>query len=161
MVMSKLLEDDPLMNNDLSSQYNKVIELAQLTLKVVILINGAAAIALLTFIGSMLSSGIGFDAVPCLLAWAIGSFGFGVLTGAIAVGMGYRSEYFHFHQNRYFIRLTSDEEIVADMREKIMKQYEELFDLSDRHLNYARRLVYACFALFGIGIVFCTLAFVV
>ena len=45
-------------DNDGSAQYKKVLDLAQLGLKAVILINGVAAISLLTFVGGIMSASI-------------------------------------------------------------------------------------------------------
>ena len=95
--MIATLTDESSDNNDGSAQYKKVLELGQLALKVVILINGVAAVSLLTFTGSILSSSNELNSVPSLLAYAIGSFGFGVLSGAIAVPMGYLSENNYYH----------------------------------------------------------------
>ena len=158
--MASMLAEGLSDNNGDSSQYSKVIELGQLTLKVVILINGGAALAVLTLIGSILSSDVGSVCIA-YFAWALASFGIGILTGAVAVGMGYLSENHHFHQNLAFIRLTSNEEIVADMREKIKNEWQGLYESSQRHLQYAGWLVYSSYTLFGIGIALCTLAFLI
>ena len=70
--MAAIINDESSNNDDVSPHFNRVIELLKLTLKTVILINGGGAIAILTLIGGILSSGL--DAVPPLLAWAIGCF---------------------------------------------------------------------------------------
>ena len=97
--MVAALTDTSSDNDDGSAQSKKVLELGQLILKVVILINGVAAVSLLTLTGSNLSSSNGFASIPSLLAYAIGSFGFGVLAGALAVYFGYVSENHYYHSN--------------------------------------------------------------
>ena len=70
--------------------FKAVIEAGQSTLKVLSLVNGAAAIAILSFLGTILSKQ---DGVPTLLTvplmrWAMLSFSLGV--GLSALGFGFR-----------------------------------------------------------------------
>ena len=135
-----------------------VADLLLLTLKVIILINGAAAVAILTLIGSILTSNVKLDSVILFLTMAISAFGFGVLSGAIAIGMGYRSEYFSGKSVRSIHRITV-KNLPDETREALALSGIEDSDSSKKYLNYA--LVFACssFTLFGIGIVLCALAF--
>ena len=66
-----------------TAQYEKMIELGQLSLKILVLINGGAAVALLAFIGGIWTSGIE-SCVAISLTFGIGAFSLGVLSGAIA-----------------------------------------------------------------------------
>ena len=85
-------------DNDGSAQYKKVLDLAQLGLKAVILINGVAAISLLTFVGGIMSASIiGLSVISPHFIYAMGSFGFGVLFGAVAILPAYLSENYYMH----------------------------------------------------------------
>ena len=66
-----------------TTRYEKLIELGQLALKILVLINGGAAVALLAFIGNIWSSGIE-RCVAISLTSGIGAFALGVLSGAYA-----------------------------------------------------------------------------
>ena len=143
--------DNPSDENGGSAQYKKVIDLGQLTLKVVILINGVAAVSILTLISSHLSSDDGLNTIPPLLACTLASFGFGVLSGAIAVGMGYLSE-LHSFQGSFYNTLSGPQD--RDFIEK-----KRLDEACLMYLDFARRLIYGSYALFGIGVVLCTVAF--
>ncbi len=138
----------------------KVAELLQLTLKVIILINGGAAIAILTLIGSILTSNEKLDGVIFFLTMAITAFGFGVLSGAIAIGMGYRSEYFSDKSVRSIHRITV-KGIANETMEKLAIKGIEDHDSSRKYHNFTIGFTCSSFALFGIGIVFCALAFLI
>ena len=72
------------MTNDIdTARYEKKIELGQLALKILVLINGGAAVALLAFIGGIWTSGIE-RCVAVSLTIGIGAFALGVLSSAIA-----------------------------------------------------------------------------
>ena len=72
------------MTNDIdTARYQKRIELGQLALKILVLINGGAAVALLAFIGGIWTSGIE-RCVAISLTVGIGAFALGVLSGAVA-----------------------------------------------------------------------------
>lgn len=157
--MAAVLTEESSDNNSRSSQYNKVVELGQLTLKVVILINGAAAIAILALIGSILSSGVESTVIP-YLAWSIASFGIGVLSGSIAVGMGYLSEYYD-----YQFKLHSNSALTEELSLELKKHNDKIVEVSlnfrSKRFIAAYRLVNCSFIFFGIGIVLCALAFLV
>lgn len=162
--MASILTEDSSTNNEGSSrgnkilsQYNKVIDLSILTLKVAILINGGAAIATLTLIGGILTSGHSLDVVT-LLTWAMLCFGFGVLFAAIAVGLGYLSEYFDFQSNLSVYRAQDVNDRSREFAKNLLSLGEQLSQLCEKNLKNARMLVYGSFTLFGIGVVFCALA---
>ena len=154
--MAAILTEEFSEKIDGSSQYDKVIDLLKLTLKVVIIMNGGAAIALLTLIGRIWSSGSWSYAVT-YLGWAIAFFGFGVLSGAIAIAMGYRAEYNDYQYNECFRRVTKDN-ISDELKAKQISLADMFTGLRTKYFILADRSVISSFVLFGIGIVFCTLA---
>lgn len=88
------------MTNEIDTvRYNKVIELGELALKIAIVINGGAAIALLAFIGSVWSPYYNAPLTIIFLSIGLGSFSLGVLSGATAATAAYFSEFHHFHEN--------------------------------------------------------------
>lgn len=66
-------------------KYEKVFEIAQLSLKFLVLINGGAAVALLAFIGSVWSPYYSAPLTIIFLTIGLGAFALGVLSGVIAV----------------------------------------------------------------------------
>lgn len=73
------------MTNDIdnTARYQKMMELGQLALKILVLINGGATVALLALISGIWTSGIE-RCVAIFLTFGIGAFALGVLSGAIA-----------------------------------------------------------------------------
>jgi hypothetical protein len=72
-----------------TEHFKSVISMAELALKSSILVNGGAAVALLTFIGKVTTGD------KSLLVYALLSFSIGVLMGAIATFLAYLAQY-HF-----------------------------------------------------------------
>ena len=140
-----------------SSHRSKVIDLLQLTLKVIILINGVAAVSLLTLVGSILSSGKGLDRVDLLTA-AICAFSFGVLTGAIAVAKGYRKEYFDLEYDNSMAAADTERDITDEQRDQFLANAKNWAKLSLKSTREADCLITGSFMLFGVGIVLCSLA---
>ena len=155
--MAAVLNDSSSDGNGDSSHRSKVIDLLQLTLKVIILINGVAAVSLLTLVGSILSSGKGLDRVDLLTA-AICAFSFGVLTGAIAVAKGYRKEYFNLEYENSMEASDTEREITDEQREQFRANAKGWAKLSLKLTKEADDLIKGSFTLFGIGIILCSLA---
>ena len=87
------------MTNDTDTvRYQKMIELGQLALKMLVLINGGAAVALLAFIGGIWSSIIE-RCVAVFLTIGIGAFALGVLSGAIAAYSAFSTASFGYSGN--------------------------------------------------------------
>ena len=158
MAEVSVIKDELSEKNIVSSQYDKVVELGRLTLKVTILINGGAVIALLALIGSILSTNKDLESVITFLTWAVVCFGFGVLSGAIAVAMGYSSQYDAYHSNHSY-SLSKSNEVPVELLESFEEDGNKFRDSSIERLKNAKCFIYASLALFGIGIVFCALAF--
>ena len=82
-----------------AEQLRGLVDFARDVLKLVTLINGGAAIALLAFAGvvrSTQSSDSSLDG--SLIIWAIGVFTFGVLLSSIAIMTGYITQYKYFQE---------------------------------------------------------------
>lgn len=75
------------LSENLLQQFKSIIDLAQSTLKSAILINGGAAVALLTFIGNSWGKGDGQSVYPILSG--ISYFAKGALSGAVASALAY------------------------------------------------------------------------
>ena len=82
---------------NVNERFKKAIDLGVFTLKVAIIINAGAAVALLTFFGS-LSRQLMYPEVIISINWAIRYFGIGVLSGAIAATASFFSEYYEFEK---------------------------------------------------------------
>ena len=156
--MSPVLEDEQSENKFSFINSDKLIDLLKLTLKVVIIINGGAAIAILTLIGSVLSSGHTFDEIHKLSA-AVGCFGFGMLIGVIAVATGYRAIIFGVRYEYYVNRALTKEKISKKSRDKYMSQAEKWMGTFTKFFVHADWLLATSFAFFGLGIVCCLMAF--
>ena len=157
--MATIINDESSNNDEVSPHFNRVIELLKLTLKAVILINGGGAIAILTLIGGILSSGS--DAVPSLLAWAIGCFGFGVFFGVIALIKGYRSVHHTYLGARQLLRAES---ISEEFPEERVRHYMIGIEGGLHALKIVSetiKLASISVAFFVIGIVCVTLAFLI
>ena len=155
--MAAALNDRLSDGNRISSHRSKVIDLLQLTLKVIILINGVAAVSLLTLVGSILSSGTGLDRVDLLTA-AICAFSFGVLTGAIAVAKGYKQEHFTLEFEDNLEILDTKPELTDEQREKYIDNARSWGRLRRESKGEAEELLKGSYTLFGVGIVLCSLA---
>lgn len=68
------------------------IEIGQNALKYVMLINGGAGVAMLAFVGNILSKGF---TINCFLTWSLTSFAAGVLTAAVSSGAAYFSQCYY------------------------------------------------------------------
>lgn len=137
---------------------DKVIDLLKLTLKVVIIINGGAAIAVLTLTGSVLSMENALDRLPFISA-AIGLFGFGVLIGVIAVATGYRSMMCGARFEYYAKRATTKEKLSKKARKKYLSKADKWINSCIKIYGHADVLVNVSFLLFGIGVACCVKAF--
>jgi len=78
--------------------FRSVINAGKEALTATLLINGAAAIACLGFLGSMLSKG-GSEVLGLRFTVPLSTFGFGVLAGALGFGARYLSQVFYAMQN--------------------------------------------------------------
>ena len=133
------------MNNDL---FRSVIELATISLKAVLLVNGGAAIALLAFLGNIASTQPRSSLVS-ILAFALLCFTIGVLVGLIGMGISYLTQYGFLNAE------TEHQGVQAQplLSHAIANRYMEL---AMRHRDWAMYLVISAYALFGTG---CVLSF--
>ena len=80
-----------------AEQLRGLIDFARDVLKLVTLINGGAAIALLAFAGVVRSTPSSDSSLDgSLIIWAIGVFTFGVLLSSIGAMTGYITQYIYF-----------------------------------------------------------------
>ena len=156
--MASVLEDEQSKSEFSFINNDKVIDLLQFSLKVVIIINGGAALAILTLVGSVLSTGHELGGLPYFGA-AIGLFGHGVLFGVIAVSLGYRSlvcgARFEYYTNRALAIEDESEESCDEYLSKAKKWSESFSKL----IIYADLSVNTSFVCFGLGIGCCIKAF--
>ena len=157
--MAAIINDDSSNNDDSAPLYNKVIDLLKLALKIVILTNGAAAIAILTLIRGFISSSTGFDWVILFLTMAIGSFGFGVLVGILAVVEGYRLVYYKHEYEDAAKAATTKEKRSSELRERFLSQVGSWSELRLQSLAKSEKLIKSSTILFGVGVTFCIVAF--
>ena len=78
-------------NGELTELRRGQIDLARDAMKVAILINGAAGIAMLTFLGNLDRKGITLDSARDL-AYPLFLFGSGVLSGTLSIAFSYFSQ---------------------------------------------------------------------
>ena len=107
-------------------RFEKITDLAQLALKILVLVNGGAAVALLAFIGSNWSPYYNASLTIIFLASGLGAFSLGVLSGAIAALSAYHAGNYNLFNNN---------------------------DLSNKYARRTRIAVRASLLLFFIGIV--------
>ena len=72
--------------------FRSVLQTAQSALKVLVLINGAAAVAMLSLIGNLVSKGTVQTAAPSVLSRSLQWFAAGVFFGALATGVAYLTQ---------------------------------------------------------------------
>ena len=156
--MASVLENEQSENKFSFINNDRVIDLLQFTLKVVIIINGGAALAILTLVGSVLSSGNELGGLP-YLSVAIGLFGFGVLFGVIAVSFGYRSLVCGARYEYYTNRALTVEDESDERSDEYMSEAEKWGDSFSKLMIQADLLINSSFACFGVGILCCIKAF--
>ncbi|WP_133699270.1 hypothetical protein [Roseateles toxinivorans] len=77
-----------------TEMFRSVVESAKIALSTSILVNGGATVALLAFVGNLVTkSAPGISSLQTSLAWSLISFALGVLLGAVATGGTYLAQY--------------------------------------------------------------------
>ncbi len=153
------MTDEQSENNESSSQYDRVIDLFQLIFKSLIIINGAASIAILTLIGSILSSNLELDWVVFFLTMGVGAFGFGVLFGTVAIDRGYNKEYSDLQFKDSREKALGQASLSSELRKDYMKIVQTWIDLRTNNTALADKFIRYSMTSFGVGLALCMIAF--
>jgi len=115
-----------LVDRGLERMFNSVITYGHSAIKATVLINGAAAIGIFSFLGNALSKGGGLYNIPKVIC-SVSAFGKGVLLGAIAIGTTYLVQCLYTEiynrEIRHLIKSTN-EGVPSEIKENKLKHWE-------------------------------------